>query len=79
MAECPGHFGHIELAAPVFHVGMYNKPQCCGSKCWLMSFQGFITKSKKLLETVCHNCGKILVDEVSHPLWDGRFSLPGLC
>lgn len=19
--ECPGHFGHIELAAPVFHVG----------------------------------------------------------
>lgn len=22
MAECPGHFGHIELATPVFHVGM---------------------------------------------------------
>lgn len=21
MAECPGHFGHIELARPVFHVG----------------------------------------------------------
>jgi DNA-directed RNA polymerase II subunit RPB1 len=21
MAECPGHFGHIELATPVFHVG----------------------------------------------------------
>ena len=20
--ECPGHFGHIELAAPVFHIGM---------------------------------------------------------
>ncbi|CAF9918297.1 MAG: DNA-directed RNA polymerase II subunit rpb1 [Heterodermia speciosa] len=44
MAECPGHFGHIELATPVFHVG-------------------FITKIKKLLETVCHNCGKIKVDE----------------
>ncbi|MCJ1423927.1 DNA-directed RNA polymerase II subunit RPB1 [Sticta canariensis] len=44
MAECPGHFGHIELAVPVFHVG-------------------FMTKIKKLLETVCHNCGKILVDE----------------
>ncbi|KAL8629439.1 hypothetical protein Q9189_004830 [Teloschistes chrysophthalmus] len=44
MSECPGHFGHIELAAPVFHVG-------------------FINKIKKLLETVCHNCGKILVDE----------------
>lgn len=21
MAECPGHFGHIELARPVFHAG----------------------------------------------------------
>ena len=23
MAECPGHFGHIELATPVFHVGKF--------------------------------------------------------
>ncbi|KAF2093473.1 putative DNA-dependent RNA polymerase II largest subunit [Rhizodiscina lignyota] len=44
MQECVGHFGHIELAVPVFHVG-------------------FITKIKKLLECVCHNCGKILSDE----------------
>lgn len=21
MAECPGHFGHIDLAKPVFHIG----------------------------------------------------------
>lgn len=21
MADCPGHFGHIELAVPVFHIG----------------------------------------------------------
>ena len=21
MNECPGHFGHIELAVPVFHIG----------------------------------------------------------
>lgn len=55
MAECPGHFGHIELAVPVFHVG-------------------FMTKIKKLLETVCHNCGKILSDEVSHPSRDDLFS-----
>ncbi|EMC99073.1 hypothetical protein BAUCODRAFT_85149 [Baudoinia panamericana UAMH 10762] len=41
---CPGHFGHIELAQPVFHVG-------------------FIIKIKKILESVCHNCGKILADE----------------
>lgn len=24
MTECPGHFGHIELAKPVFHVGFYK-------------------------------------------------------
>lgn len=33
---------------------------------------GFMTKIKKLLETVCHNCGKILVDEVSCPFRDGQ-------
>ncbi|KAI7380323.1 putative DNA-dependent RNA polymerase II largest subunit, partial [Hortaea werneckii] len=41
---CPGHFGHIELAQPVFHVG-------------------FIAKIKKILESVCHNCGKLKADE----------------
>ncbi|RKF82248.1 DNA-directed RNA polymerase II subunit rpb1 [Golovinomyces cichoracearum] len=43
MSECPGHFGHIELAKPVFH-------------------PGFIKKIKKLLEMVCHNCGRVLLD-----------------
>ncbi|TAQ86559.1 hypothetical protein B7494_g5126 [Chlorociboria aeruginascens] len=43
MSECPGHFGHIELAKPVFH-------------------PGFIKKTKKLLEMVCHNCGRVLLD-----------------
>jgi len=43
--ECPGHFGHIELAVPVYH-------------------GGFLTKIKKILESVCHNCGKLLDDEV---------------
>lgn len=38
-----------------------------------------MTKIKKVLEIVCHNCGKILVDEVSHPVWDGQFFLVGLC
>lgn len=46
MSECPGHFGHIELAKPVYH-------------------PGFIKKVKKLLEVVCHNCGRILLDRVS--------------
>jgi len=25
MNDCPGHFGHIELAKPVFHIGFFNK------------------------------------------------------
>lgn len=25
MSECPGHFGHIELATPVFHVGTFGQ------------------------------------------------------
>lgn len=25
MQTCPGHFGHIELAVPVFHVGQYHQ------------------------------------------------------
>jgi len=31
---CPGHFGHIELATPVFHVGEsfdMHQPGFCGS------------------------------------------------
>ncbi|KAI0171178.1 hypothetical protein BJ166DRAFT_215672 [Pestalotiopsis sp. NC0098] len=43
MNECPGHFGHIELAKPVYH-------------------PGFIKKIKKILESVCHNCSKVLED-----------------
>ena len=49
MIECPGHFGVIKLAQPVFHYG-------------------FMTKVKKILETVCHNCGKIKALDVSCPL-----------
>ena len=25
MSECPGHFGHIELAVPVYHVGTLQR------------------------------------------------------
>jgi len=47
MADCPGHFGHIELAKPVFHAG-------------------FIVKVKKIIECICHSCGKLRVDLVSN-------------
>lgn len=44
MAECPGHFGHIELCRPVFHCG-------------------FIIRVKKILECICHYCGRLKADE----------------
>ena len=40
--ECPGHFGHIDLAMPVIHVG-------------------FIKDIKRLLESTCRICGRILL------------------
>ncbi|KAJ1973389.1 DNA-directed RNA polymerase II core subunit rpo21, partial [Dimargaris verticillata] len=43
MTECPGHFGHIDLAKPVFHVG-------------------FLTKVKKILESVCFYCSRLRMD-----------------
>ncbi|RFU26646.1 hypothetical protein B7463_g9701, partial [Scytalidium lignicola] len=55
MSECPGHFGHIELAKPVFH-------------------PGFIKKIKKLLEMVCHNCGRVLLDR-SNPQYKAAVSI----
>ena len=42
--DCPGHFGYIKLAKPVFHVG-------------------FIGECLKLLQCICYNCGKLLIDD----------------
>jgi len=42
--ECPGHFGHIDLAMPVIHVG-------------------FVKEIKKLLESTCSSCGRILLSD----------------
>ncbi|KAL9620482.1 MAG: hypothetical protein Q9160_004951 [Pyrenula sp. 1 TL-2023] len=51
MADCPGHFGHIELAVPVYHHDVAI----------VMAYvhAGFLKMVKKILETVCHNCGKV--------------------
>ncbi|KAJ3342246.1 DNA-directed RNA polymerase II subunit rpb1 [Entophlyctis luteolus] len=46
MTDCPGHFGHIELAKPVFH------PENAG----------YLAMIKKILECVCVNCGKLKTD-----------------
>ena len=44
MSDCPGHFGHIELAKPVFNIA-------------------FLGRIKKVLESVCIHCGKLVQDE----------------
>ncbi|CUM63180.1 uncharacterized protein PRCAT00000748001 [Priceomyces carsonii] len=44
LATCHGHFGHIKLALPVFHVGF---------------FKAII----QVLQSICKNCGSILLDE----------------
>ena len=63
MSECSGHFGHIELARPVFHPGM---EVCCCLLVWYSPpTSGFIVKVKKILECVCVNCGKLKADIVS--------------
>lgn len=47
MAECPGHFGHIELAKPVYHIGKCHaipKREAIGK---LMSCCRFLDKSEE--------------------------------
>jgi DNA-directed RNA polymerase II subunit RPB1 len=64
MSECPGHFGYVELARPVFHPGKQYSPTICQHPT-LRFPQGFIIKVKKILESVCVNCGKLKADIVS--------------
>ncbi len=73
MSECPGHFGHIELARPVFHGGKGRSPRVVDSPCpttgiirmLTPSLPGFLVKVKKILECICVNCGRLKADLVS--------------
>jgi DNA-directed RNA polymerase II subunit RPB1 len=65
MSECPGHFGHIELARPVFHPGESLAAE--SRIAILIVLIGFIVKVKKILECICVNCGKLKADIVSAP------------
>lgn len=40
---------------------------------------GYIVKIKKILESVCHNCGLILADYVSLPCEDALFRSRNVC
>jgi DNA-directed RNA polymerase II subunit RPB1 len=45
--DCPGHFGHTELAEPVFHYG-------------------FLDTLKSILQCICLQCSKILIEKVEN-------------
>lgn len=47
MAECPGHFGHLELAIPMFHIG-FMKTVLSIMRCVCFNC------SKLLAEEVCY-------------------------
>ena len=44
--DCPGHFGHINLKSPVFHIG-------------------FLGEVYRLVQCVCFNCSRLLIDKAS--------------
>jgi DNA-directed RNA polymerase II subunit RPB1 len=69
MSECPGHFGHIELAKPVYHPGMQIPHALFFSSLPLTSWTGFIVKVKKILECICVNCGKLKADIVRYSIF----------
>lgn len=44
MLECPGHFGYMKLALPVYHIGFFGDVI-------------------NILQCICKNCGRVLLDE----------------
>ena len=52
--HCPGHFGHAELAEPVFHLGFIDK----------------IPVVKYILDCICLRCSKLLVHKNEEELMD---------
>ncbi|CAI9763520.1 unnamed protein product [Fraxinus pennsylvanica] len=76
MAECPGHFGHLELAKPMFHIGFlkpvlglrrcvcFNGSKILADEVRLIMFHiGFLKTVLSIMRCVCFNCSKILADE----------------
>lgn len=74
MSECPGHFGHIELARPVFHPGAHR--EFASWKVVEIGVVGFIIKVKKILECICVNCGRLKADTVSRVSFPYSFRTP---
>lgn len=65
LADCPGHFAHLELARPVFHIGFLTKtlkvsylPLLILELCIVPVF--FFLQ---ILRCVCFYCSKLLLDK----------------
>lgn len=43
LTDCPGHFGYIRLALPIFHVGYFNE---------IINILQCICKVKKLIKEI---------------------------
>ena len=63
--ECPGHFGHIELAKPVFHIGFITKVkkllECVCCNCGKLKVD---LQSPKFLETQRYKDPKVKLNAV---------------
>lgn len=60
-ADCPGHFGHIELCKPVFHPGFLGVVMKVERKNALFEFK-FNVVFCKVLRCVCWFCSSLLVN-----------------
>lgn len=58
MTECPGHFAHLELAKPVFHIGFLTKTL----KVRVFELSG-VMKFFEVLRCVCFYCSRLLIDK----------------
>ncbi|KAG7904960.1 hypothetical protein KL907_003176 [Ogataea polymorpha] len=85
MQECPGHFGHIELAKPVFHIGFVSRIkkvcECVCMNCGKILLDEAtnpqfaaaikIRDPKKRFNAVWSLCKTKMVCEVDQPVDDG--------
>jgi DNA-directed RNA polymerase II subunit RPB1 len=77
--DCPGYFGHIELAKPVFHVGWIKEVvkilRCVCVQCSMLHF-GHPSKTEKVREICRNSWGKRRLAKM-YKLCDGKSCDPG--
>ncbi|KAK4368173.1 hypothetical protein RND71_011965 [Anisodus tanguticus] len=59
MAECPGHFGHLELAKPMFHIG-FMKPVLSVLRCVCFNCSKILADETVASDAQCRALGWII-------------------